>query len=399
MKQEVKDLQERAVSTLVEKIKGRSRELTFRAPTGSGKTRMMADMMHRILSEDEKVVFLVSTLSKGSLAQQNYDTFRQCKDEGVFPRLDPYLINTEISGEEALYIPTDKNVYVLPRDLNKKTGLLARGPLTNFLRTITEDFFGHGMGKHIILIKDECHQKTTNLDLLSDTFFERIINCSATPNLRRGQVPDVQITDDEAVEAGLIKRVEFGDENDSVEDAICKFEEIKEAYRTLEVNPCLIIQISNKEKAEEEWRQRIKPVLDKLEHQSLKWMLIVDDPKKCDTNDSVKKRLPASRWKDYAKGRNATVDVIIFKMVITEGWDIPRACMLYQVRDTKSKQLDEQVMGRVRRNPRLMDFETLTITQQKLATTAWVWGLCPQEIRRSYRVKLPGTGVEVQSCM
>ena len=36
-------------------------------------------------------------------------------------------------------------------------------------------------------------------------------------------------------------------------------------------------------------------------------------------------------------------------MVITEG-DIPRACMLYQVRDSKSKQMDEQVVGRVRRN-------------------------------------------------
>ena len=33
-------------------------------------------------------------------------------------------------------------------------------------------------------------------------------------------------------------------------------------------------------------------------------------------------------------------------MVISEGWDIPRACMLYQIRDSKSKQLDEQVMGR-----------------------------------------------------
>ena len=83
-------------------------------------------------------------------------------------------------------------------------------------------------------------------------------------------------------------------------------------------------------------------------------MLIVDKDKNCDTNDVFKaKKMPVNKWKDYAKSNTSTIDVIIFKMVISEGWDIPRACMLYQVRDTQSKQLDEQVMGRVRRNPRL----------------------------------------------
>jgi len=75
-------------------------------------------------------------------------------------------------------------------------------------------------------------------------------------------------------------------------------------------------------------------------------------------------------------------------MVITEGWDIPRACMLYQVRDTQSKQLDEQVMGRVRRNPRLLDFETLCEKAQQLAMTAWVWGIASDEQRKVFGVKL-----------
>ena len=75
-------------------------------------------------------------------------------------------------------------------------------------------------------------------------------------------------------------------------------------------------------------------------------------------------------------------------MVITEGWDIPRACMLYQMRDSKSKQLDEQVMGRVRRNPRLLDFESLSDEAKKLAMTSWVWGISPDELKKSYGVKL-----------
>ncbi len=84
----------------------------------------------------------------------------------------------------------------------------------------------------------------------------------------------------------------------------------------------------------------------------------------------------------------STIDIIIFKMVITEGWDIPRACMLYQMRDSKSKQLDEQVMGRVRRNPRLLDFEKLSDEAKKLAMTCWIWGIAPKDKLKSYAVKL-----------
>ncbi|MBO7582112.1 MAG: DEAD/DEAH box helicase family protein [Bacteroidaceae bacterium] len=399
MLQDAKDLQNKAVAELYSKAHGQKKELTFRAPTGSGKTRMMADFMNRLLAEQRDLVFLVSTLSKGNLAQQNYDTFLSCAQSGVFPELSPYLINTEISGEEELYIPTDYNVYVLPRDLYKAGGILMRGAFDCFLRTMTDGYIGTGKGKRIYLIKDECHQATNNLDDISGSYFGRIFNFSATPKLSRGQVPDVQISDEDAVAAKLIKRVELiEDENVTVDDAIDKFLEIKTQYNNLlGVHPCLIIQISNKDKAEEEWNDKIKPALDK--HQALKWMVIVNTYKTtgaedkakellCDTNDDVKKKLPVARWKDYAKGDNSTIDVIIFKMVISEGWDIPRACMLFQVRDTQSKQLDEQVMGRVRRNPRLSDFESLSEEAQELASTAWVWGIKPDSMKQIMPVRL-----------
>ena len=392
MLQEAKDLQQRAVENLYDKAKGRKRELTFKAPTGSGKTRMMADFMNRMIESDDNVIFLVSTLSKGGLAIQNYESFKANSDKGVFPFLNPYLISTESSGEEGLHIPTDYNVYVLPRDLYKETSLLMRGPMVNFLRNMTRDLFGQGLNKKIYLIKDECHQATNNLDEISEEFFVKVINFSATPNLGRGQQPDVQITDDEAIETALIKSVVYGNLDDSLDEAIEKFKEIKKEYISLDVEPCMIIQISNKGKAEEEWQTIIKPVLDKVENQGLKWMVLIDlqgkkgEDSLCDTNDIVKGKLPVSQWKDYAKKRG--IDIIIFKMVISEGWDIPRACMLYQVRDSKSKQLKEQVVGRVRRNPRLLDFETLNDKQKELATTAWVWGLRPDEIAGRTEVRL-----------
>lgn len=388
MLKEAIELQQNAVSRLVELIDKRD-ELTFRAPTGSGKTYMMADFMNRILEENEDVVFLVSTLSKGNLAQQNFDKFQEYREKGRFSNIDPYLISSEISGEESLFVPTNYNVYVLPRDLYKKGGRLMQGAMDNFLQTMTLNEWIGGKDKKIYLIKDECHVATNNLDTLSTSYFEKTLNFSATPKLSRRQVPDVEITDNEAVNAKLIKHVELSEEED-ISVAINKFEEIKEQYRNLlGVNPCLIIQISNQDKADEELNNIIFSELNKAEHQDLKWMLIVDKEDKCDTNDTFKaKKLPVSKWKDYARENSSTIDIIIFKMVISEGWDIPRACMLFQIRDSQSKQLDEQVIGRVRRNPRLLDFEDLSDEAQKLAVISWVWGIIPEDGKKVRNVKL-----------
>jgi type III restriction enzyme len=395
MRQEAIDLQQNAVTSLVA-LTATQDEITFKAPTGSGKTYMMADMMNRILSADKEVIFLVSTLSKGDLAAQNYEKFMEYSAKGNFPELKPYLISSQIAGEERLFVPIDYNVYLLPRDLYKKGGRLMQGAMEGFLHTITGGAMLGGLDKKVYLIKDECHIATNNLDNLSDKFFAKIYNFSATPKLSRGQHPDVEIKNEDAVNAKLIKDIELNKNDNGEEDmnlpvgyAINKFEKIKEKYRDLlGINPCLIIQISNKHRAEEEIAE-IKRELDKAEHTDLKWMLIVNNEKECDTNDTFKaKKLPVNKWKDYAKENSSTIDIIIFKMVITEGWDIPRACMLYQARRSRSKQLDEQVMGRVRRNPRLLDFDILPEEAQKLAMTAWVWGVVPEDLRKSFGVKL-----------
>lgn len=390
MLQEAIDLQNDAVEKLINlTLNSEKKEITFKAPTGSGKTHMMADMMNRILERDNNVVFFVSALSKGNLAKQNYDKFNEYEMSGDFSRLNPYLISSEKSKEERLYIPTDYNVYILPRDLYKKNGKLMQGPMIAFLQSLTDDTWFGGKGKKIYLIKDESHIATNNLDELSN-YFDIVYNFSATPKLLRGQRPNVEISDESAVNAKLIKKIQLDEDPSSrLQDALNKFVEIKTKYRDhIGVNPCLIIQISNKNKEEEELNS-IYSELNKSSFKDLKWMTIVKDESDCDTNDNFRaKKLPVSKWKDYAKESLSTIDIIIFKMIITEGWDIPRACMLYQIRNSKSKQLDEQVMGRVRRNPRLKDFEKLSKNDQQLALTSWIWGIAPQKKRKSFSVKL-----------
>ena len=67
MLQEVIDLQNNSVVNLLYHT-GKKDEVTFKAPTGSGKTHMMADFMDRTIADDEDVIFIVSSLSKGIFA-------------------------------------------------------------------------------------------------------------------------------------------------------------------------------------------------------------------------------------------------------------------------------------------------------------------------------------------
>ena len=378
MLEEVKNLQERAISELVQSLSEKD-DVVFKAPTGSGKTFIMARVMDEVISKDDNVVFIVSSLSKANLAQQNYDKFEEYLEYGFVKYLNPHLISSETSCESALYIPSVNNVYVLPQALYKAKSKL-KGQQA-FLKLLLE-IKNHG--RVLYLIKDESHVATNNLDELK-SFFTKIINISATPKKK----PDVEISEQDAVNACLIKRVQYcsssdyGDDDFSVDSlqykellkALDYLKECKKDYlEKSNINPCLIIQISNKDLGEKQFNV-IERALGLSEYKDLKWVGYAKDPKVCQTNDQMIKTSP-QKWEKYCKPNDSTIDVIIFKMAITEGWDIPRANMLFQIRDSKSKQLDVQVLGRVRRNPRIMDFEKITDEKERrLFTTAYVWGI------------------------
>lgn len=378
MLDDVKNLQERAISELVQSLSEKD-DVVFKAPTGSGKTFIMARVMDEVISKDDNVVFIVSSLSKANLAQQNYDKFNEYLELGLVQHLNPHLISSETSCENALYIPSVNNVYVLPQALYKAKSKL-KGQQA-FLKLLLE-IKNHG--RVLYLIKDESHVATNNLDELK-SFFTKIINISATPKKK----PDVEISEQDAVNACLIKRVQYcsssdyGDDDFSVDSlqykellkALDYLKECKKDYlEKSNINPCLIIQISNKDLGEKQFNV-IERALGLSEYKDLKWVGYAKDPKVCQTNDQMIKTSP-QKWEKYCKPNDSTIDVIIFKMAITEGWDIPRANMLFQIRDSKSKQLDVQVLGRVRRNPRIMDFEKITDEKERrLFTTAYVWGI------------------------
>ena len=75
---EARELQDRAVRQLLQVVKDRTaqgiKEITFKAPTGSGKTFMMADFCNRILNEQDDVIFLISSLLSSLYQYKPFDS-------------------------------------------------------------------------------------------------------------------------------------------------------------------------------------------------------------------------------------------------------------------------------------------------------------------------------------
>lgn len=387
MKSEIIELQERTVRSIFNLAKKDNKSITVKAPTGSGKTHIMANLMNKMIADDENIIFVVSILSKGKLARQSYNKFDDLA-LNKYTKLRPYYIssgneNTK-NTEYSLYIDDTCNIFVLPTSqYTENSRVYKERVLQNFLDNCLKK------KKKIILVRDECHIATNNLKKISDYFYQTI-NFSATPV---NDEYDVVITEDEAVSVNLIKDVEYinfdTELKEDLNNALNKFKEIREIYHNSGINPAFIIQISNKNKAEEE----INIITKIVESKSLNWVYFSDIDKTSGykTNSNLQKMKNKNQWYNYVKENNSFIDVVIFKMVITEGFDMPRACMLYQVRDSKSKQLDEQVIGRVRRNPCLTYFEKLNPIEQNIFSKAYVYGIKPQEnIKKKVITKLRG---------
>lgn len=384
MKQEIIELQNEAVNSLFYlAVQGRE-DISFKAPTGSGKTIMMASLMNKMLEFDDSFIFIVSTLSKGKLARQNFESFAKLA-LNTFTRLNPFYISSGAENakntEYSLHIDINHNVFVLPTSQYTKASRIHKEKaLLSFLETCKN------LGKKIILIRDESHIATNQLAELGD-YFRQLIHFSATP---KNNQFDVCISEEEAVRVNLIKKVEYIEDKQDLQsglsEALDKFKSLRLSYHKEGINPAFIIQISNQELAENE----LKVIKKIIEEKGLKWVLFVEKEKGYESNSRLEKIKNKSLWQDYVKQKDFPIDVVIFKMVITEGFDMPRACMFYQVRNSQSKQLDEQVIGRVRRNPCLAYFEKLDKNTQKIFSTAYVYGIKPKEENKRTKVWLKG---------
>ena len=360
----LKPFQETAISQLKEKfltlwkLGDRNLNLTFKSPTGSGKTIMMAQFLRDIVSDprfqNADVGFLWITNSD-SLAMQSKDklfsyyggasenTLLNLNDlrDGCIPRGGVFFINWQKLVSRA--------------QTNRK--LRTEGELNTTFDEYLEAT--HSQGREIVLIIDEEHIASSTVlasDLIQNVIKPRIIiGVSATPQTT-GVTVDVDRAD--VVREGLIKeKIIFQTEEDLAKKeftgmdqddilltlAYNKRVELLEYYKEIdiEVNPLVLIQLPNDDKASKGSGGITKQALitDFLkskgifEHEIAVWL----------SEDKINL--------DDIEKNNSPVAFLLFKQAAATGWDCPRANVLVMFREIKNPTFAIQTVGRILRMP------------------------------------------------
>ncbi len=346
------------VSTSVGYIEDEDPKLiVFQAPTGAGKTIMLAEAMSRIVKElggQKELAFV--WISVNALNEQRKEKLeKHFENERL---LDCIGIN-EIQNN---IIEQNQIVFVNWDSLNKEgiSLFMSDNEKDWNLSKVAENT--RDEGRNIVLIIDESHRtaKTSkSQEIVNMISPKSTIEVSATP--KEGVTNDHKITVklSEVVAEGMIKegiqinpglgRVQTNE--DIVREALKKRKELKRLYEEAktDINPLLLIQIPKKKKSDiREPEDKIIEILNKdgitIENGKLALWLAEKDKKKN---------------LDYLENHDSGVDVLVFKEAIAQGWDCPRASILLLQREWNAENyvFNIQTLGRIMRMPEQKHYE------------------------------------------
>lgn len=344
-----------------------NKTIVFEAPTGSGKTVMMAEFLQEFVAnrKDARTFSFVwtaprklHTQSKEKLERYYFDTKAlRCSN---FEDLS----DKEIGENEILFLNWES--------INKADNIYIRENETDFdLSHIISNTVDQG--RTIILIIDESHfgaSTETSLGLIQMLQPRIAIDVSATPEIQRDE--HVKVYREKVIAEGMIKKqiaLNPGFKNiiqqqragkveistsaaETTNELVIKvaLQKRHEQQAALEaigsnVNPLLLIQLPDR-------RQGVEDIQDDV-------VQILKD-KHSVTTDNGKLAIYLSEDKTNLDGitkNDGEVEVMIFKQAIALGWDCPRASILVLFRDWKSITFSIQTVGRILRMPELKHYD------------------------------------------
>ena len=375
----LKKYQETAVDNLLfqtRKLLDKSGEkiCVFKAPTGSGKTIMMADYLQQLAGEHfVGRSFAFIWISSHDLHSQSKEKIEQYLSASryTFSYLEE-IQNNEFAENEIVFVnwhsltkkgKTGEWSNILMRDNEQDRNL------PTFVRNTKEK------GREIILIVDESHYhywSDQSQELVRDVIAPKLtIEVSATPSIEPkgediavGNAGYIVVPFDEVVKAGMIKSEtiinkeigQYKDLSNSADEAIldasikqraelqAKYEEIQSP-----VNPLVLIQLPSESQS--------TSALDKTKLEMVQGYLK-------DTHDITLDNGRLAIWLSDTKENlsgieriDNNVEVLIFKQAIALGWDCPRAQILVMFRDIRSVTFEIQTVGRILRMPEVKHYE------------------------------------------
>ena len=364
----LKKYQDEAVNDLAEKLykllkKPNARHnLIFKAPTGAGKTIMMAAFLNRVCEElperyeleKRKAAFI--WIAPNKLYIQSYNALKGYFAEmrSIKPIFFEDVSDNELQPNEVLFvnwesINKEKNTMIRENETNKN--------LYSFINKAKLN------DTEIIVIIDEEHMfantktaKRAN-EVLQKIYPKVEIRVSATPTTNsdyRTLVERQDVIAEEMIKEGIILNpaldtiVQQGRSLEEIllEQALAKREELRQAYESLgvKINPLLLIQLPNDTSDNNtlDDQKYIDVVLQNLE---VKYNITVNNNKLAVWLSGRKDNV-----EDIEKPNNM-VEVLLFKQAIALGWDCPRAGVLLIFRELKSTTFTIQTVGRILRMP------------------------------------------------
>jgi len=360
----LKNYQEEAVEELLYKTKKLlnsrgGKKLVFKAPTGSGKTIMMAEFLKRLVSDKEiKTPFsFIWIAPRPVLTEQSKN-----KIEKYFENIKTIKCSY-FEDLEDRKIGENEILFVNWESINKKDNVYIRENEQEFnLSKVIERTKEEG--REIILIIDEIHyhaETDISQDLRGMIGPKLTIGVSATPKMAN---PDeIVVVDLEDVKAeGMIKKgvilndnfinllkngkieseLSKGSDEMVIDAALKKREELLRAYREegSNINPLVLIQLPDRiGKTEDEQKDRIIKILKE------KYNISIENGKLAIwlSGEHVNK--------ENVERPDSIVEVLIFKQAIALGWDCPRAQILVLFRQWHSPIFSIQTVGRIMRMP------------------------------------------------
>jgi type III restriction enzyme len=361
---QLKTYQEKAIEKLLATTKEllssfESKKLVFKAPTGSGKTIMVAEFLKRLVNDRE----IKQSFSFIWIAPRPVLTEQSKK------KLEDYFENTQtikcssFADLEDRKIDENEILFINWESINKKDNVYIRENeqefnLSKVIERTKED------GREIILIIDEIHhhaESDISQDLRGMIGPKLTIGVSATPKMANpNAIVEVELSDVKA--EGMIKkavilnekfvnlfkngRIESGLSKSSeelvIDAALKKREELLKAYQKegVKVNPLVLIQLPD----------RIGQTED--EQKNLVIRILRDKYKISTDNGRLAIWLSGEHVnKEEVEKPDSEVEVLIFKQAIALGWDCPRAQILVLFREWHSPVFSIQTVGRIMRMP------------------------------------------------
>lgn len=393
----LKDFQKTAVDTLCREFltlwntDNYQLPLVFKAPTGSGKTIMMAEFLRTIDSNyhfnDDKAYIWIS-FGGEDLYMQSKDKLYKYFNDGTDMGLKDYsdLSQKKLSKNNIFFInwakikASDKEGKLLRKDSEITLG--NHGIFDEYIQNTKKE-------RELILIIDEAHSNTdTELaDELINLINPRIIiKVTATPksipsadDIDDNKAGYVRVKESDVIDSGLIKdniiiqteeeihslaSTNLSEDELMIELAIQRRDELKKHYEDLglDINPLVLIQLPNDMNEKEEVLTNkkiiVKNYLEKKKINNDKIAIWLDkDP---NSITELEKKLIVKN--------NSEVEFMLFKQAVATGWDCPRAQVLVMFREIKTPTFHTQIIGRVKRMPEAKHYENSILNKAYIYT-------------------------------